>query len=260
MIEYGGSGDPSRSLALLWRTTERPSRGTKPALTVDRIVRTAIDLADQEGLAALSMRRVADQLGVGTMTLYTHVPGKVELLDVMVDTVYGETSRPDMDGRAWRERLDQVARENLALHSRHPWLLHVPTTRPPLGPNLIAKYDYELRAVADTGLSEVEMDAVLTLVLQYVHGAARVSVEKTRAERETGMTDNDWWAAHQPFLAQIGDAEKYPVAATVGAAAGAAFDGTIDPAFAFEFGLDRLLDGIEVFVSRSADRPSRPAP
>lgn len=260
MIEYSGSGDPSRSLALLWRTAERPSRGDKPALTVDRIVRAAIGLADQEGLAALSMRRVADQLGVGTMSLYTHVPGKGELLDVMVDTVYGETARPDMTDKAWRERLDQVARENLALYSRHPWLLHVATTRPPLGPNLIAKYDYELRAVAGIGLSEVEMDAVLTLVLQYVHGAARVSVEKTQAERATGMTDNDWWAAHQPFLAQIGDAEKYPVATAVGAAAGAAFDGTIDPAFAFEFGLNRLLDGIEAFVSRPAGRPSRPAP
>ena len=260
MVEYSGSGDPARSLALLWRTAEKPSRGKKPALTVDRIVRTAIDLADREGLAVLSMRKVADQLGVGTMSLYTHVPGKGELLDVMLDTVYGETDRPDLTARPWRERLEFLARENLALYSRHPWLLQVATTRPPLGPNLIAKYDYELRAIADVGLSEIEMDAVLTLVLQYVHGAARVSVEKTQAERETGMTDNDWWTAHQPFLAQIGDTEKYPLATSVGAAAGAAFDGTIDPGFAFEFGLRRLLDGIEVFISRSADRPSHPGP
>ncbi|WP_235039149.1 TetR/AcrR family transcriptional regulator [Kibdelosporangium aridum] len=260
MVEYSGSGDPARSLALMWRTAERPSRGAKPALTVARIVRAAIDVADGEGLVALSMRRVADQLGVGTMSLYTHVPGKGELLDLMLDTVYGETERPDMDGRPWRERLDQVARANLALYSRHPWLLHVATTRPPLGPNLIAKYDYELRAVADAGLAEIEMDAVLSLVLQYVHGAARVSVEKSQAERQTGMTDNDWWMAHQPFLAKIGDAAKYPLATAVGSAAGAAFDGTIDPGFAFEFGLSRLLDGIEVFVNRSADHPSRPGP
>lgn len=244
----------------MWRTGERPSRGAKPALTVDRIVQAAIDVADREGLVALSMRHVAEQLGVGTMTLYTHVPGKGELIDVMLDTVYGETARPDLDGVAWRARLEQVARENLALYLRHPWLLQVAVTRPPLGPNLIAKYDYELRAISGTGLAEVELDSVLTLVLGYVHGAARVSVEAKLAESQTGMTDEQWWRAHEPFLARIADPAKFPYATAVGAAAGAAHSGTIDPDHAFEFGLGRLLDGIEVFVSRSAGSPSRPAP
>ena len=79
-IEYSGKGDPARSLALLWRTSERTSRKGKPDLNVDRIVRAAIEVADAEGLQALSMRRVAERLGVGTMSLYTYVPGKPERL------------------------------------------------------------------------------------------------------------------------------------------------------------------------------------
>src|SRR5439155_23227897 len=135
--------DPARSLALLWRTRERASRKGKPDLSVDLIVRAAIDIADASGLGALSMRRVAERLGVGTMSLYTYVPGKAELLDVMLDAVYGEPDRPDAVPGGWRARLERIARENLALYQRHPWLLQVATSRPVLGPNAIAKYDYE---------------------------------------------------------------------------------------------------------------------
>ena len=159
--------------------------GSAPAaggdLGVDRIVRAAIDVADTDGLAALSMRRVAERLGVGTMSLYTHVPGKGELLDLMLDTVHGETPRPaDVPG-GWRDRLERIARDNWALYLRHRWLLQVATTRPPLGPHVTARYDYELRAIEGIGLTDLEMDAVITLVDSYVHGAARGAVEAAQA-------------------------------------------------------------------------------
>lgn len=93
MTTDDGPTDPTRSLALLWRTSERTGRRGKHDLSVGRIVHAAIELADAEGVAALSMRRVAERLGVGTMSLYTYVPGKRELLDVMVDTVHGELAR-----------------------------------------------------------------------------------------------------------------------------------------------------------------------
>src|SRR5690606_20875133 len=115
-VEYSGKGDPARSLALLWRTSERVSRKGKPDLSVDRIVRAAIEVADTEGLQARSMRRVAERLGVGTMSLYTYVPGNPELLDVMLDTVYGETARPEDVPGGWRARLELIARENWALY------------------------------------------------------------------------------------------------------------------------------------------------
>ncbi|SCL24178.1 regulatory protein, tetR family [Micromonospora pallida] len=252
--EYSGTGDPARSLALLWRTRERPTRRGRPDLTVDRIVHAAIDLADTEGLSALSMRRVAEHLGVGTMSLYTHVPGKGELLDVMVDTVYGETSDPPVlpDGD-WRARLAHVAHTNWNRYLRHPWLLQVATTRPPLGPHTIAKYEAELRAVEGIGLTDLEMDAVVTLVNGYVHGAVRGAVEAAQAAGRTGMTDEQWWYAHAPYLETALDPRRYPTAARVGTTAGEEYGGTTDPTQAFAFGLDRILDGIAVLVAGRPD-------
>ncbi|WP_327584821.1 TetR/AcrR family transcriptional regulator [Nonomuraea sp. NBC_00507] len=251
-VEYSGKGDPARSLALLWRTSERTSRKGRPELSVERIVRAAIDVADAEGLQALSMRRVAERLGVGTMSLYTYVPGKPELFDVMLDTVYGETARPEDAPGGWRGRLEQIARENWALYLRHPWLLQIAATRPVLGPNATAKYDYELRAVDGIGLTDLEMDSVITLITGFVHGAARGAVDAAQAESQTGMTDEQWWAAHAPFLSLIADPGRFPTAARVGQAAGEALNAAYSPEHAFEFGLQRVLDGIEALVSQRA--------
>ncbi|MET8007715.1 TetR/AcrR family transcriptional regulator [Nonomuraea glycinis] len=257
-VEYSGKGDPARSLALLWRTSERASRKGKPDLSVDRIVRAAIEVADAEGLQALSMRRVAERLGVGTMSLYTYVPGKPELLDVMLDTVYGETARPEEVPGGWRGRLEVIARENWQLYLRHPWLLQVAASRPVLGPNVTAKYDYELRAVDGIGLTDVEMDSVITLVAGFVHGTARGAVEAAQAESRTGLSDEQWWAAHAPFFSRIADIERFPTAARVGQATGEALGAAYSAEHAFEFGLQRVLDGIEALVSGRAGRPPHP--
>ncbi|MCP2258291.1 transcriptional regulator, TetR family [Streptoalloteichus tenebrarius] len=252
MVEYSGTGDPARSLALLWRTRERTSRKGRPDLSVDRIVRTAIEIADAEGLGALAMRRIAERLGVGTMTLYTYVPGKGELLDVMLDTVNGEVAMPEDVPGGWRGRLEHVARENWALYQRHPWMLQVATIRPVLGPNLMAKYDYELRAVDGIGLTEIEMDSVLSLVLGFVTSAVRGALEASQAEQSTGMTDEQWWGAYAPLLSRVLDPNRFPTASRVGSAAGAAYGAAHDPAHGFEFGLQRVLDGIETFVNARA--------
>jgi AcrR family transcriptional regulator len=247
--EYSGSGDPARTLALLWRTGERTSRKGKPDLSVDRIVRVGIEIADADGLAAVSMRKVAEKLGVGTMSLYTYVPGKAELVDVMVDTVSGETDRTEDVEGGWRGRLTRIAQENFALIVRHPWLLQVATNRAVLGPNVAAKYDYELRAVDGIGLGDVEMDSVLTLVLGHVQGAARGAVEAALTEQHTGLTDEQWWQASAPFLARVFDPARFPVAARVGAAAGEEHGSAYGPDHAFTFGLERVLDGVEVLIA-----------
>jgi AcrR family transcriptional regulator len=246
--EYSGTGDPARSLALLWRTTERGTRRGRTDLTVDRIVRAAIDLADTHGLATLTMRRVAEHLGVGTMSLYTHIPGKGELLDVMLDTVYAETTHPPHPTPHWRQGLEHIARDNLALYLRHPWLLQVATTRPPLGPHLIAKYDHELRVLDGIGLTDHEMDATLTLVLGFVHGCARGAVDAAQATQHTGLTDQQWWHAHAPYLDRALDSTRYPLATRVGTTVGETHQGPTDPAHAFTFGLHRILDGIDTLI------------
>jgi AcrR family transcriptional regulator len=257
--EYTGSGDPARTMALLWGKQRRPTRGPKPGLSVERIVASAIALADAEGLAALTMRRVAERLGVGAMSLYTYVPTKAELLDLMVDAVFAETAGPDDGDGGWRARLERVARQNWALYLRHPWLLQVAAaSRPPLGPQTIAKYDRELRAVEGIGLSEVEMDSVLSLVLGHVEVAARRALEAAEAERRTGLSDDQWWRAVAPLLEEVFDPDRYPTAARVGPVVGAAYQAAYDPAHAFEFGLRRVLDGIEALVEARSGEPVRP--
>lgn len=250
---YGGRGDPARSMELLWREGPPPARGRgpKPGLTVERIVAAAIGIADADGLAALSMRRVAERLGVGTMSLYTYVPGKAELIDVMFDTVCGELA-PECSApgaRTWRERLELIARANLEMYRRHPWMLAVmANSRPPLGPNSIANYDRDLRAVEGIGLSDLEMDSVVTMVYVYVQGAAHTVIEAAGTERATGMSDEEWWNAFAPLLEKVFDPEKYPTAARVGAKAGETYQSAYDPEHGFRFGLARLLDGVEALI------------
>ncbi|RZS31251.1 TetR family transcriptional regulator [Herbihabitans rhizosphaerae] len=247
-----GSGDPVRTLALLWRTKDAPSRGPKPGLSVDAIVSAAIQLADTEGLGALSMRKVADKLGVGTMSLYTYVPAKAELIDCMVDTVSTETERPEHTG-GWRARLEQVARQNWDLYHRHPWLLQVVMSRPVIGPGVIAKWDYELRAIDGLGLDEVEMDGVLNVVLAHVEGAARAKLQTEQTERDSGMTLDQWWAASAPVLERVMDESAFPVASRVGSVTGEKYASAYPPDHGFAFGLERVLDGVAVLVeARSA--------
>jgi AcrR family transcriptional regulator len=259
VTEYGGAGDPKRTMELLWGIQERTRRGPKPRLSIGEVVRAAIALADAEGLDGLTIRRVADALGVSPMSVYTYVPGKAELLDLMFDTVCGEVPSSQQATGRWRARLEQVARENNALYHRHPWLLRIATVRPVLGPNITAKYDWELRAVEGIGLTDVEMDSVVTLVADFVHGAARGALESAHAEQHTGVTDQEWWEAHAPYLAQVFDPARFPLAARVGSAAGQAHQAAYDPEHAFEFGLQRILDGIESLLTSRAAATTRPA-
>src|SRR5260221_14757303 len=157
---------PARSLALLWGSQTEAGRS---GLTLKAIVTAAIDLADINGVDALSMRNVAERLGVGTMSLYTHVPGKSDLIDLMFDTAYGELYEsiegPSQQPGGWRGALQFIAKQNWDLYHRHPWMLQAATGRSVVGPHAAIKYEAELRPLDKLGLSDVEMDAVLALLL-----------------------------------------------------------------------------------------------
>ncbi|MGY1773605.1 TetR/AcrR family transcriptional regulator [Blastococcus sp. SYSU D00813] len=249
MTTGGGGGDIAATMALLWRQpASGPRRGPQPRLDVDGIIATAVRLADADGLAALSMRRVAAELGVGAMSLYTHVPGKDELVALMHDAVLGELYASPLTG-SWRERLTAVARANWDLFVRHPWAAHVGTGRPVLGPNLMAKYDAELAAVDGLGLSEVEMELVVMTVTGFVRGTVTGLHEKSAAERDSGLTELEWWQATEPHIERVFDAQRYPTAARVGPVSGPEL-GAYPADRAFEFGLERVLDGIAALVGR----------
>jgi AcrR family transcriptional regulator len=245
--------DPARLLALLWRevapSTAASPRGPRPTLTVDRVIDAAITLADASGIDAVTIRPVAQALGVSPMSVYTYVPGKAELLDLMLDTVYLRMPRPPWVDANWRTRVTAIAHANRALYTCHPWVADLPNSRPPLGPGLMAKYQYELEALDGLGLGDVEMDAALTYVLGFVEACARAAARARAAQEETAMSDAAWWAANEPLLARVFDATRYPTAARVGAAAGAAHQAAYDPEHSFGFGLGRVLDGLAVLIT-----------
>jgi AcrR family transcriptional regulator len=248
--DFTGGGDPGRSIALLWGVAESGRRGPKPRHSVEDVVQAAISLADAEGLEALSMRRVAETLQLSPMSLYTYVPSKAELTDLMLDRVAGEVVAPA--GGDWRSQLTALCRQRWALAQRHPWIIRVGTHRPPLGPNVLANVEATLRAIDGLDLSPEEMDQVTTLVGDYVRGAVRAALDAREIERETGMTDEQWWAMNTPLLEGLIDPARYPTTVKIGEAYKSGAMPPPDRMRTFEFGLQRVLDGVEAFIAGRA--------
>jgi AcrR family transcriptional regulator len=247
--EFTGGGDPRRSIALLWGLAGTGRRGPKPRHSVEDVVEAAIALADADGLAALSMRRVAGMLGLSTMSLYTYVPSKAELVDLMLDRIAGEAQTPDAPVEGWRARLEQIARQGWRRSQRHPWVTQVGVHRPPLGPNVLARVEATLRAIDGLGLSEIEMDQITSLVGDYVRGAVRAALDAREIEQQTGMTDEQWWAMNTPLLEGLVDPARYPTTVRIGEAYKSGAMPPPDHERNFEFGLQRVLDGIAAFIA-----------
>jgi AcrR family transcriptional regulator len=263
MTEYAGRGDARRSMALLWGRYEPPTRGPKQGLSAERIAAAAIRLADEQGLDAVSMRKVGEHLGASAMALYTYVPAKTELIDLMLDTALGELpARYPLDD-GWRPAAEAWAAETWAFYQRHPWILQVSVARALLGPHELDSYEAQLRIFDGLGLSGPEVSWVVGALSSFVAGAATALAHARAAERLTGQSDDDWWYERSALLEEMGPTdwdERYPTTAKL--AAEHAFDQPHrEPGDAtgymerealdnFEFGLARLLDGIEAFVSR----------
>jgi AcrR family transcriptional regulator len=207
----------------------------------------AIELADTEGVAAVTLRRLAARLDLGSPTaLYTYVPGKGELIDAMVDACFAtvELHMPRRTAPAAR-RVRAIADANRALYERHPWLAEVSVERPPLGPGQLRKYELELRALDGLDLSDREMDLTLGLILAFVRAHALAAATAASAGDEAA-----WWAAAGPALARHANADDFPLASRVGTAAGEAQGRAHDPALAYDFGVGRIADGVEALRRR----------
>jgi AcrR family transcriptional regulator len=215
------------------------------------VVAAAIGLADVGGLESLSMRTVAHALGVAPMTLYTYVPGKAELLDLMLDSIYVAMPRRPFGDQHWRDRLTTVADDNRTLLAEHAWVAALATGRPPLGPGLMVKYEHELSAFDGLGLDDVTVDGALTLLLVFVQATARATVDASATELESAMSDEQWWATNAPLLARVFDPDAFPTAARIGTAAGQANGSAYNPDHAYAFGLAVTLDGIETLIGRA---------
>ncbi|MDH6125023.1 TetR/AcrR family transcriptional regulator [Kitasatospora sp. GP82] len=242
MAGENAAADPKRTIELLWDPEENQGR---TGLSLDRIVRTAIEIADSEGLAALSMRHVAERLGFTTMSLYRHVPGKAELIELMRDAVIAELDFPEPKDDGWRSGLESWARAHWALHLRHLWLAHTAGSRRLPGPNIMADYNRALRIAEGTGLRASEVVAVVSLVGGFVNTAARQVEEVFREERDSGLSHEQWWRSREELIERM---SPYSALGRLWLAGG--FDHPEDP---FDFGLARALDGIELLVRRRRD-------
>ncbi|MFD1151427.1 TetR/AcrR family transcriptional regulator [Saccharothrix hoggarensis] len=257
MVVFAGQGDARRSMRLLWRG---PGGAAGPGLSVDVIVDAAIAVADRDGMAALSMRAVGERLGRSAMALYTYVPSKAELLDLMYDKALGELpSEYPLDG-GWRAALVAWAEDVRAFYLAHPWVLQVSQARPVLGPNEFVMVETLLGILRSTGLGRSALRGVVGAVVQFVRGAAGVIADARRAARETGMTDEEWWFSRSPVLEEVAPdfGERFPLSAWLGEEEPPPVPGDEcapylerDAVRTFRLGLDVLLDGVEAAVARS---------
>lgn len=245
--EHGDDRDLGRSLKLLWGDRARPPRGRPPGLSLDRIVAAAVEVADElavaEGLDALSMRVIATRLGVGTMSLYRYVPGKSELLDLMLDHVIGPAEPGRDEGKSWREILMAEARGHWRLCMDHPWYPYVDQSRPLLGPNGLRGLDSLLSRLRPMGVDDRTLLMVISVQNDYVEGVARRYINERRAEARTGVSNEEFWAAQAPTLVKALSTGDYPTMADLS-------EDTFDFSFEqlFEFGLNRLHDGFAAFL------------
>lgn len=225
--------------------------GEENGLTIAAVIAAATDLADAEGLGAVSIQRVAERLEVDTMPIRAQVPTEVQLGELIVDSalseLYDDVSTPSRAPGGWRGGLMFIARRNWESYQRHPWLLDVSSSRPVLGPHTTHKYEAELRPLDGLGLSDVEMDSVLTLVLTHVQVTARALANASRMR--PAPPESAWWTAATPLRDERIDEARFPVAARVGASASQSFDATSDPVHAMAFGLEVILDGVGSLIA-----------
>lgn len=234
-------------VALMWRLRDSGRRGPKPSLTIDDITRAAIELADAEGLAAVSMARVAERLGNSTMALYRHVKSKDELLVLMSDAAL-ERPAPLPAGIDWRTGLTFWADGVITAIRKHPWYSKLPISGPPTGPNNLAWFDSALGALEHTGLAEEMKVGVVMGLMTYVQGEIRLTLDLA-----AGFADNpDAFSRYGAVLARVVDPRQLPALARVLDAGvfddTATFDEESDEDF--DFGLQLYLDGVAGFIER----------
>ena len=231
------------SIELAWGRRDRPARGPKPGLTLDKIVTEGIKVAMTDGLPSASMARVASELGVATMALYRYVSSKDELLELMVDAALGPAPGAHLPDDGWRAGLTRWTDAARARYRLHPWALRVPIDAPPLGPNNIAWLEDALTCMAETPLSEPHKLSTVMLLSGFVRNESRLSADvAARAAAEGTAAD------YGRVLGLLIAGSAYPSVRR--ALDGGAFANEWDDDY--EYGRERILDGLESFMRNDA--------
>lgn len=253
------SAEPARDGEIppvVWMLPDRPGRGPKPAHSREQITAAAIRIADAEGLDAVTMRRVAAEVGSGTMTLYRYVPTKDHLLDLMIDATEGEVVFPGVAAGDWRAGLRAVARLQRDRLLRHPWLASLEAGRPSFGPNSLRNLE---QGFSMLGGLELDIDQILVLVntlLAFVRGAVIAELAEQEAQRRTGLNTQQWQARMVPYIATLIESGKYPAFNRIITDAKLPHSG---PGEGFALGLELVLDGLAASIP-APHRPTAPPP
>ena len=233
---------PPALVDALWRAAASGARGPRSRHTTDDVVAKATAIADESGLAGLSVRTLATELGITPMAVYTHVSSRDDLLVLMADDAHARMRLSPFGRAAWRARVRRVAEDNRALLSARPWLLEIDDPRLALGPGTIAKYDHELRAFDGTCLTDLQRDAALTFVIDFATAATSRLVRTST----TSSFDSVWEESADRLARHLG--ASFPLAQRVGRAAGKTMGGPYDAQHAWEFGLARVTAGLAALV------------
>ncbi|HEY9368036.1 TetR/AcrR family transcriptional regulator [Streptomyces sp.] len=245
----GKARDLRAGAALLWGEQDQPTRGPKPSLTPRRIAAAAVALADAEGLEAASMSKVGAEFGVSAMALYRYVPGKTELVELMVEAVLEDVPDLTAAGDGWRDQLKEWARRSLDVYRAHPWLLAATAMRRQLvGPNQLGWLDAALAALEPAGLTGPERHQIFLLVIGHVRNLAQQALDADEDH------DREWAALTGEILDR--HADRYP-AVSRALADGAFAPSTVDQ---LDFGLDRVLDGVDALIGDRAVPTAPPGP
>ncbi|MFD5033077.1 TetR/AcrR family transcriptional regulator C-terminal domain-containing protein [Streptomyces sp. NPDC058405] len=225
-----------------------PAPPSEQELTLDRIVRTAIDIADAEGLPALSMRGVAARLGVAAMSPYRYVPSKDDLVLLMADAAFGDETYPADVPEGWRSRVELVARTLWTLYRRHPWLAQLGSlTRPLLVPSLMVHGERVLSALDGHGLDPTTLFDIHVLIYSHVQGLAVHLEWEAHAEASTGQSEDQWMDSRASAVQDLVESGRFPTfTKVVGAFGSDGYDLRLDALF--ESGLTALLDGLTSLV------------
>lgn len=253
--EDGGTGLPA-SLEMAWGLRERPGKGPRPTLTLPKIVDAAVALAAAEGMDAVSMGRVAKELGVSTMSLYRYVTAKEELYILMSDAGVGLPAPlpPEAEGWSWRELLADWAYAQRAVLMANSWILRIPITAAPVSPNQLAWMERGLAAMADTGLTEGEKISAIILIGGLVRNEATMAADMMDAIVKSGVSPDQVMGQYVRTLRLMTGPDTHPAVTRL--LGSDAFAGSDEPDFQFRFGLDRILDGLAALISdRSGSTP-----
>jgi DNA-binding transcriptional regulator YhcF (GntR family)/AcrR family transcriptional regulator len=258
---------PHRTPATPSPPAPAPAAATSPAeqeLTLERIVRTAIAIADTEGLPALSMRGVAARLGVAAMSPYRYVPSKDDLVLLMADAAFGDETYPGDTPTGWRARIELVARTLWTLYRRHPWLAQLGSlTRPLLVPHLMVHGERVLSALDGHGLDPTTLFDIHVLIYSHVQGLAVHLEWEAHAAAATGQSEDEWIDSRASVLKELMASGRFPTfTKVIGAFGDDGYDLRLDALF--DSGLTALLDGLTPLVegtgSGSPETPTAERP